>query len=155
MKILNVKEVFNIGSSNNQKLTGSNNSTLGMTQMLNAIRGWCSYDGYLIETDVDNYMVLIDNGQSCCENWGYIASEDDFSGFIGAELVDVKLTDTSLNTSKIDTANMYLDCGGVQFVDFYTSKGVFQLAVYNGHNGYYGHGIMVVKNDEILLDDTL
>lgn len=43
----------------------------------------------------------------------------------------------------------------IQFVDFVTSRGTFQLAVYNSHNGYYGHGIIVAKDDEILLNETL
>jgi len=116
---------------------------------------WSSYDGYAVITEEDSYMVLIDNGQSCCESWGYISSEDSFKEFIGSKLMGIELTDTSLKTEKIDTAKIYLDCGGIQFVNFITNKGVFQLAVYNGHNGYYGHGIMVVKNDNILLQDTL
>ena len=45
--------------------------------------------------------------------------------------------------------------GGIQFVDFVTDRGTFQLAVYNSHNGYYGHGILVLKNDEVLLEDDL
>lgn len=95
------------------------------------------------------------NGQSCCENWGYLSSEDDLTQFIGNELIEVKLTDVALNQSKLEDSGYYDGDGGIQFVDFVTNKGVFQLAVYNSHNGYYGHGIVVAKDNDILLNDTL
>jgi hypothetical protein len=60
-----------------------------------------------------------------------------------------------LNQTVVKESGYYEDEGGIQFVDFVTDKGVFQLAVYNAHNGYYGHGILVAKDDEILLNDTL
>jgi hypothetical protein len=35
--------------------------------------------------------------------------------------------------------------GTAYFVNFYTSKGMFQLAVYDSHNGYYGHSFYIVE----------
>lgn len=128
---------------------------LGMSQMINAIGGYQSMDGHKIETDKHTFYVLIDNGQSCCESWGYLSSEDNLEQFVGAELREVKLTDMALNQTVVEKSDYYEDCGGIQFVDFATDKGVFQLAVYNGHNGYYGHGILVAKDTEILLNETL
>src|SRR5260221_4368784 len=110
---------------------------LGMAQMINTLFGDASMDGYKVITGEHTVQILIDNGQSCCENWGYIASEDDFAPFIGAELREVNLTDTALNKEKVEASGYYEDGGGIQFVDFVTSQGVFQLAVYNAHNGYY------------------
>ena len=37
----------------------------------------------------------------------------------------------------------------VQFINFETDKGIFQLTVYNCDNGYYGHDV-VVKCDSVL-----
>ena len=55
----------------------------------------------------------------------------------------------------LEKSGYYEEEGGIQFVTFKTNKSVFQLAVYNCHNGYYGHGIIVAKDEEILLNDTL
>lgn len=32
---------------------------------------WDTYDGYCIETDSRKLYFVINNGQCCCENWGY------------------------------------------------------------------------------------
>lgn len=128
---------------------------LGFTQMLNAICRYSAMDGYVVKTDQHTFYVLINNGQSCCENWGYFSSEDDHDQFIGANLLEVNLTDTALNTTKVEESDYYDDAGGIQFVNFVTDNGVFQLAVYNAHNGYYGHSILVAKDEEVLLNETL
>jgi len=129
---------------------------LGIGAMINALWGYADMDGYKVVTDAHTFHVLIDNGQSCCESWGYIQSEDDLSYFIGAELREVNLTDTALNKEAVEKSGYYGDDGGgIQFVDFVTDRGVFQLAVYNSHNGYYGHGIVIAKDEEILLNETL
>lgn len=59
---------------------------------------WNTYDGYCIETDSRQLYFVINNGQDCCENWGYLSSEDDFGSFIGSELKNVYVTDTKLGT---------------------------------------------------------
>lgn len=88
---------------------------------------------------------------------GLLQSEDDLTAYIGAELREVHLTDTALNKAAVEKSDYYDgdDGGGIQFVDFVTDRGTFQLAVYNSHNGYYGHGILFAKDDAILLNDTL
>lgn len=156
-KITEIKEVANFELENIGKLEGNNGSRLGFTQMLNAICGCGEYDGYLIKTDEHKYLILIDNGQSCCESWGYFSSENDFEDFINKELKEVRLTDTALNQQKLNEIEPYgFDEGGIQFVDFVMADGdVLQFAVYNSHNGYYGHSILVAKDNEILLQDTL
>lgn len=53
---------------------------------------WDTYDGYCIETDSRKLYFVIDNVQGCCENWGYLSSEDDFGSFIGSELKNVYVT---------------------------------------------------------------
>jgi hypothetical protein len=130
-------------------------TNLGMTQMLNFLCGHSSMDGYVVTTSNTKIMVLIDNGQSCCESWGYFSSDDDLSSFIGADLKEVNLTDVACKKEAVEKSDYYEDEGGIQFVDFVTNRGVFQLAVYNAHNGYYGHGIAVVIGDEVIHEDTL
>ena len=77
--------------------------------------------------------------------------------YVGKTLLEVVLTDTALNQKAVDKIDYNDDASCViQFVDFKCSDGsVFQLSVYNAHNGYYGHPIIVIKDDEILLSDTL
>ena len=123
--------------------------------MLNALMGGSSYDGYRIKTDKHEFNILIDNGQCCCESWGYFYLNDDEQEFVGSELLEVNLTDKALNKQKVEESDYYDDCGGIQFVDFVTDKGVLQFAVYNAHNGYYGHPIIFAKDEEIFHQDTL
>jgi len=153
-KIKNIEEVTDFQIQPISVLNGQG-GRLGMSQMINALAGFQEMDGYKIETEKHTVYVLIDNGQNCCENWGYFSSEDDTSQYIGAELNEINLTDIALNKQKFEESDYYDDAGGIQFVDFLTNKGVFQLAVYNAHNGYYGHGILVAKDDEIILNATL
>jgi len=128
---------------------------LGLIQALAYWRGYSSMDGYKVETDKHTFYVLIDNEQNCCESWGYFSSEDDLRQLIDATLLEVRLTDKALNTKTVEESGYYEDEGGIQFVDFVTDRGTFQLAVYNAHNGYYGHGILVARDDEILLNEVL
>jgi len=135
-------------------MNGEGGARLGMGQMFSMLSGVQKMDGYSVTTSDHVFCVLIDNGTSCCESWGYIASDDDFTKFIGRELSEVNLTDVSRFKKDIEELE-YINEGGVQFVDFVTDRGVLQLAVYNAHNGYYGHGILLSKDDEILLNQTL
>lgn len=155
-KIVEIKEIHDVNLKNVGALKGTNGSRLGMSQMINAISGYGSYDGYQIKTDEHEFNILIDNGQSCCESWGYFSSEDDFEEFIGKELKEVNLTDVALNKKKAEESDYY-DCdeGGIQFVDFVFYGRVLQFAVYNAHNGYYGHGIIFAKDAEVFHQDTL
>lgn len=93
------------------------------------------YDGFVVKTDQQEITLEISNFQDCCESWGYFMSEDDTSRFIGARLLDVKVTDTALNKESVPEVYE----GGVMFVDIETSVGVLQFTAYNNHNGYYGH----------------
>lgn len=114
-------------------------------------------DGYEVITNETTYRILIDNFQCCCEDWGYFSSDDDFERYYGKTLIAVVLTDTVLNQKKLEEILPYgIECGGIQFVDFKFSDGsVLQFAVYNSHNGYYGHDIYVVKDQKIVTSNTL
>jgi hypothetical protein len=126
------------------------------------------YEGYKIITTLHEYFILISSFQECCESWGYFVSEDDVSDFIGKELDEIVLTNTELETKRLGD-NPYVkalkDDGGwnytkeaseIQFVDFKFSDGcVLQFAVYNAHNGYYGHPIYVVKDGKTIFEGEL
>ena len=151
-----IDEVSDVALAPIAPLDGRDGAHAGFSQMLGMLSGCATMDGYKVRTEQHVFHVLINNEQSCCEDWGYLASDDRLDAFIGAELVGIELTDTALNKEKVDEAAKYgFDDGGIQFVDFVTDRGTFQLAVYNAHNGYYGHGILVAKDNDVLLNDTI
>lgn len=108
-------------------------------------RKWNSYEGYLILTADTTVEVGIDNGQNCCENWGYCMSEDNIEDFIGATLLGVQVTPTA--SDKFDVKSDY--SGDTMFVDINTDRGTFQIVLYNEHNGYYGHEAVVKVGQQI------
>lgn len=104
---------------------------------------WNEYDGYrIICEDGKDVRMGIDNGQSCCEDWGYLTTEDNLEKFVGANLLKVETVDEALNV-KI-CPDVYE--GGIMFINVYTSKGMFQFVAYNSHNGYYSHESVLVEN---------
>lgn len=104
-----------------------------------------TYDGYEIKTNKQLIQILINNGQNCCEQWGYLSSNDNLSEFEGAELKEIIQVDTSLNSKVLK--DIHLDEGEAIFINLETSNGTLQLAVYNSHNGYYGHAVIVRSNN--------
>jgi hypothetical protein len=162
-KIESINIVDGFGLENIAPGSGQNGASLGLSSMLNSVFNGRSMDGYEVKTEKHTIRVLIDNGQSCCESWGYFSSDDDLSGFVGADLRDIELTDKALKVESLpndvvsydDKTKIDIYGGGIQFVTFKTDRGDFQLAVYNSHNGYYGHGIIVSVDEEIRHDDTL
>lgn len=153
--IKSIEEAKGITYQPTAPLHGSGGARQGFVGMLNMLTGSGDMDGYKVETDKRIYYVLISNEQSCCESWGYLVSEDASEQFIGADLREVNLTDMALETLHFERADYYEDDGGVKFVNFVTDRGVFQIAVYNAHNGYYGHSILVARDEAVLLNDTL
>lgn len=135
-KILSIKEVFDV-------------------EFLDSYYGMRCMDGFEVITERNKFQILISNSQNCCERWGYTSTEDDLNDYIGSELFDVTLVDTCINEDIFSEENGFYSYPDVQFVNFDTSNGLFQLAVYNGHNGYYGHFIVVSKDENILLKDSL
>lgn len=123
-------------------------SFLGSTSYYNQ-----GYEGYRIDTTHGHYVVGVSNDQSCCESWGYICSEDDPAKFVGAQLLGIEVTDTNRTGREIGSFNystreddaIELDSGEAMFVDIKTDQGTFQMAVYNCHNGYYGHTATIIK----------
>ena len=118
---------------------------------------YSTMEGYEIITEENKILVLIEDGQQCCESYGYFSSDDNLKSFIGADLREINLTDTALRkyTEEELGIDIESDWTGIQFVDFVTDKGAFQLAVYNAHNGYYGHDIKVIIDDKAICEQTL
>lgn len=106
---------------------------------------------------ISDYLYSI-NCECCCENWGYLSSEDDFGSFIGSELKNVYVTDSELGTI-VSNMKEDLDAGSAMFINVETTRGLLQFAAYNEHNGYYGHDVRLVsKYDDktvIEADDVL
>lgn len=108
-----------------------------------------NFEGFRITTDEQEIWIAIDNGISCCESWGHFSTNDSIDEFIGATLKDIRLVDTSLNLKMIEKKFEYgFDGGGIIFVNLETDKGTLQFAVYNEHNGYYGHSV-VIKSKQL------
>ncbi len=100
------------------------------------------YVGYKVLTNIKEYYLTIDDYQSCCESYGYFSSNDNLDDFIGAELLKVNLVPTCLSkVILLEKAGEFVSEDECCFVNFETSVGTFQIAVYNSHNGYYGHEI--------------
>ena len=154
-RIVAIEKVSDLGIVPAWNLYGEKGARLGMAEVLGL---WgkvgTEAEGFSVKTDEHAFLILISSRQSCCESWGYITSDDEFEKYIGRNLAEVNLTDVSLLKEPLEELE-YLDGGGVQFVDFVTDRGVLQFAVYNAHNGYYGHSVLLTMDDEVLLDDVL
>lgn len=116
------------------------------------------YEGYKVITNNSVYEILIGNTQKCCEEFGQLCTDDNLLNYLGAELINIDLTNTLLQN--INVNDFLKDYGTsseqqIQFVTFKTDRGDFQLAVYNFHNGYYGHEIKIIKNKAVLKDEVL
>lgn len=112
------------------------------------------YDGYQIYTTDQNIFIGIDSIQNCCENWGYIVSEDDISSFIGSELLNVEIVDTQLKNIELQLKELDVYNGQAIFINLVTSAGILQFAVYNDHNGYYGHEV-IIRSNQLTYNDFL
>ena len=108
------------------------------------------YEGFEIVTDQQTIYVGISNQSQCYEDWGYVSTIDNLEDFIGAELLDIVVVDENLIATSIKLKeigqNIEDDEFGAIFVNFETSKGLFQLTMYNTHNGYYGHDVTIISN---------
>lgn len=130
--------------------------------------GWGTEAGFEIKTDRQTISLMIDNDSSCCEEWGYLMSEDDTAKFVGAALLGVRLTDTNRSSTQFfktgdegyyeadwdDPKVEHVSDGEVMFVNIETDRGVLQFVAYNSHNGYYGHEVRV-KSEQLTHSEVL
>jgi hypothetical protein len=125
--------------------------------------------GYKIHTNKQIITCFIDNNSDCCENWGFITTEDKLEQYVGSELLSIKLIDMDYKSHPLlinhnfpdildendDNLDDNLDENDDNwhgnetsfcFIDVNTSVGVLQFAIYNTHNGYYGHKVKIKSN---------
>ena len=55
-----------------------------------------NFSGYEVTTNRTKRYILIEDGQQCCENYGYMISEDDVNNYVGATLTNFSVVDKSL-----------------------------------------------------------
>lgn len=100
-------------------------------------------EGYEVKTQFHTYRLTISTEQNCCENAGFLASEDDLQDFVGCVLCHITLTDPALKTYELPEED-YDRILCLFFMTFHTlNKGSFQFVAYNCHNGYYGHEVRI------------
>lgn len=109
-----------------------------------------TFVGYQVITDQQTIKVGISDGQSCCEDYGYLITNDEIEDFIGANLLSISIVDTALNNKKLEKLEQLeklvsVETVGTMFVNFETSKGLLQLVAYNAHTGDYGHYAVLVS----------
>ena len=143
--ILNIEELDNVGESGRKDYDPDRD------------RHAYGYDGFKITTNKQEILLLIDNHQSCCERWGIITSEDleypdTTGGVIGEKLLGVTVivgsdynsVNIPINTEFLkNTEYCAVDIEEAVFINLKTSKKDIQFAVYNSHNGYYGHMVRI------------
>ena len=120
-KILNIKFVYDVNFNNDR---------------------YYNYDGFKIETEDEEIYFVIDNSQECCENWGtYLYTPEDLKDYIGAKYLgyDEKSCEEVENALKKECVNSDEIC----FLNILTTKGTIDFAVYNSHNGYYSHAVIL------------
>lgn len=101
------------------------------------------YGGFLVVTSEQEISLLISNYQSCCESYGWMQSEDKLTKFIGAELLGLHSTDILLASMELVVKADRVEVDEAIFITLETNKGPLQFAVYNEHNGYYGHNVII------------
>ena len=80
---------------------------------------------------------------------------------IGKELESIEVVTTANEKMKIELEQRYLNDeniyqGGVVFINVNgPDLDQIQFAVYNSHNGYYGHEVKFVVDDKVEYDDCL
>lgn len=111
------------------------NKILNIEEVYNVIVKNFRGDGIKVETENEEIYFLISNGQQCCENWGtYLYSPDKIKDYIGAEYLGY---DNSPHNSENEIN------GETCFLNIHTSEGDITYAVYNEHNGYYAHDVVL------------
>ena len=122
----------------------------------NLSKGYEDFEGYEIKTNKHTYALLITSGAACCEDFGYFSRPDDIEDFIGAELLKIEMVGPDCSVEEVESHSQVFQADEVQLVNFVTNLGVFQLAVYNVQDGYYGHNVTFVEDkDDFWLETIL
>lgn len=80
----------------------------------------------------DTSLTLSDHGQSCCES-RYMSSDDDVKSMVGGKFIKAEVSDVA-GKDEDEYGNVH----DTQFLNIFTTNGVFTVVNHNEHNGYYG-----------------
>lgn len=112
----------------------------------------------IILSDGTEVLFTIANGQYCCEDWGYISSigNEDAQNFVGSVVHDISVV-TKVNSDYITNTldKERVDYDNAYFIRVETDQGDLEFAVYNEHNGYYGHDVRLKIGDDKVVDSRL
>mgnify|MGYP001613216559 CR=1 FL=1 len=97
--------------------------------------------GFVVKTTERRFVIGIGNVRGCCERWGSTAPPG-LLDFVGATIEK-----GGYSVVEMDDSDSY-DTGGIATLCINTSKGTLELAVFNYHNGYYGHAWSFKIDDE-------
>ena len=104
------------------------------------------YEGYIIKTNINTYLLLIDHDYQCCESVGHVSTSDDIKEAIGDTLISVSMTskaDNKIITKSVDFKQDAWKSGFwenmAMFLNISTNNRDIQFCIYNIQNGYYGH----------------
>ncbi len=120
---------------------------------INEVKDYCDtnpytkYDGFEIKTSQQTVKLLVENVQSCCEDFNTIISPKvSFYSFVGSEIINVKYSNKK---DFEEFPSMIRNDSDTQYVtiEIMTSNGPFYLIGYNHHNGYYSHECIVEWKD--------
>lgn len=126
-----------------------------------------SYMGYIIKLeDGKNIKILLEDTQNCCEFFGtdifspiynvnkkiYKDKYKDYFDLKNCLIHSIKwgtkitndMFNQALEKEKYYVQNEY---NNYCVVNIYTDKGMFQIVLYNNHDGYYSHNVYVEWND--------
>jgi len=114
--------------------------------------GFDGLSGYAITTSKQVIKFLVESFQLCCEEWGYMTTNDNTNDFVGAKVLAIKRV--AADYSKLPIVPDDDEFINTIFVDIETNIGVLQFAAYNAHNGYYGHEVKIVS-EQLTISEEL
>ncbi len=118
---------------------------------LNTIKHY-TFSGYKITLEGDycrpectEIFIVIEDGQASGEEFGYLTTNDDLSEYIGCTVKSLNAVDV-VNGKYLK--NTVLPCGVHRSEAVFVNIEVYgntplQFAVYNSHNGFYGHQVVI------------
>lgn len=111
----------------------------------------------IILSDGTEVLFTISNHQRCCEEWGYISAigDEDAQNFVGAAVQDISVVygEDKYLTEYFRDHNISVD--DAYFIRVETDQGDLEFAVYNEHNGYYGHHVQLKIGNNKVVDNYL
>jgi hypothetical protein len=92
---------------------------------------------FVITFEDDTNIEFFDDNQSCCEK-RYMNTDDTLIDMVGGKLIAAAV----VSGGEFDKDGDTQECA---FLIITTTKGMFTIANYNEHNGYYGGINIIIK----------